>query len=432
MNEQITQQDKLFQASVIGLNHKEAPLDLREQMAVSGDQKKKELEVLSDRFSLRDVVLLSTCNRVELYYYPGKDTPDSTQVFQRFADRRNVKWDEVEPYLYHYTHEDLVNHLFRVTGGLDSMIVGETEILHQVKSAYHHAKSLDIVEKPFHLLFQEALSGAKDLHDQTALSDRKTSVGGVAVEFVEKIFGSLNNKSVLMIGAGKTAKLCLEHIRSLNPETLYISNRSYDKARKLCEQWGGKPAPLELKEELLPKSDVVLVCTASEDPILNHDLMTDTLHRRKQEAMCVLDLSVPRNVAPECEQMEQLYLYNIDDLEGIVAENLEQQEEELKAAENIIQDRVRVFFQKWNKKSLDPFIKDLRKTVDDIVDRETSRTLNKIEDLDESQKEEIEQLAHRLKQKFLHRPISSLKKEAYQGDGIYLLEAARSLFRIDD
>lgn len=421
-----------LQGEVVGMNHKVAPLSIREQLSIPKQERGSVLTDLTNQFSLRQAVLLSTCNRIELYFQSHEDTPDADRLFRKFIQRRGANWEETRELFYHYSGREVVEHLFHVAGGLDSMIVGETEILHQVKSAYQCAKKHNTLDKSFHLLFQEAMTGAKRIHDQTSLSDHKTSVGGVAVEFVENIFGSLNNKRVLMVGAGKTATLCLEHLYSLNPSTTYISNRSYDKAKELAERWDAKAAPMELLEELLVESDVILVCTAASEPILTHDLLEETLEQRDHDPLCVLDLSVPRNVESSCEQMDQVYLFNIDDLEGIVAENLENRSDEVEAARDIIQRRVRTFRREKQKRQLDPFIKDLHTTVGNIVEQEMDRTLNRMQELDEDQEKEIQQFAHRLKQKILHRPISSLKQEVSEGNGFHLLDAARSLFRLED
>ncbi len=417
---------------MVGLNHRDAPVEVREQMAVPVERQGEVTQQLVSEHDLDEGVLISTCNRVEIYYATGENPGFSPErLTKTLAEWKDVNWQPIRETLYTYRGEKAVHHLFRVAGSLDSMVVGETQIINQVKTAYNESRILGLTGKRLNPMFQEALSLAKEIQEQTEIGERKVSVSSVAVDFVSRVFEDLSQKTVMLVGAGETARICLENLREHGVEDTIVCNRSRDRAEDLASSMDAKPVKFELLEDYMERTDVLIVATSSESPIIGVQDIQDALRKRDMDPICILDLSVPRNVHPDCEHLDQVYLYNIDDLEQIVAQNLEARSDEIEASEKMVDERLRTFVKEQKRNRVGPLIKELREELKEIGEQELSRSLNRVESLKERDEEEIRKMVDRLLNKILHSPVTNLKDAYARGDGVDLAEALQELFEID-
>ncbi len=309
---------------VLGLNHKTAPLALRETLAFSDPQSAHALSLLKAQFPPVEAVLLSTCNRVELYLSLPQDAPIPLEVLTHFlATAHHVDPRALAPHLYLHEDRAMVDHLFAVTTSLDSIIVGETQILAQVKAAYQLAAAHGTIDKVFHALFQRSLAAAKDAHESTRLAAGRVSVASVAVDLAGSIFDRFDDKTVLCLGAGKMAGLMLRHLVDLSPRRLVIANRSLDNAQKLAAQFATllptEAQPLEALDELLVQADILLTSTGAPEPLITAARMKALQKKRRYRPAVIVDIAVPRDVEPAVGGLPNLYLYNVDDLQNRAA-----------------------------------------------------------------------------------------------------------------
>jgi len=421
----------LTRIGMVGLNHRDAPVDLREQLAVPVERQGEVMQHLVSEHDLEEGVLISTCNRVEMYFAGGDEDAPAEHLAKTLADRKDVEWSPIRETLYAHEGKEVVHHLFRVAGSLDSMVVGETQIINQVKTAYSEARILGLTGNRLNPMFQEALSLAKEIQEQTDIGERKISVSSVAVDFVSRVFEDLSRKTVMLVGAGETARVCLEHLKEHGVENTIVCNRSRERAEDLAESMGAKPVQFDLLEDYIKDTDVLIVATASESPIIGVGDVQSALRNRNMEPVCILDLSVPRNVNPACEDLDQVYLYNIDDLEQIVARNLEARSDEIERSEELVRARVRSFLKDLKKNRVGPLIKELRQELEQIGDQEVRRSLNRLDTLNEEDEEEIRKMVDRMLNKILHSPVTNLKEAFSRGDGVNLARALEELFEID-
>ncbi len=417
---------------MVGINHKNAPVELREQLAVPVERQGEEMQELLQEFNLSEGVLISTCNRVEIYYVPDEvpaSTPD--EIGMEFARRKNVPWDEFKDSMYQYQSQEAIHHLFRVCSSLDSMVVGETQIISQVKTAYNEAKILDLTGPQLNPLFQNALSLAKEVHQETEIGENKVSVSSVAVDFVSSVFDELRQKTVLLVGAGETARICLEHLIDHGVQETIICNRSVERASELAKNVNAKSIQFELLEDYLPNADVLIVATSAEKPLIGPNELREALRKRSMNPICILDLSVPRNVHPESEELDQIYLYNIDDLERIVARNLEARSEEIERSEKMVKEYLNKYMQERKKDQVGPLIQELQNDLSEIGEAELGRSLNRIDSLNPDEEEEVRKMVDRILNKVLHPPITNLKEKLSSSNGLDLIQALRILFDLD-
>lgn len=332
---------------VIGLNHQSAPLDVRERLAFSSEQVPAALSRLREELGLQEAAILSTCNRVEIY--GTLSSQDGALVrLQEFLSRHGgLPSGELTPRLYSAWDSHSVRHLFRVASGLDSMVLGEAEILQQVKAAYETARLQGAVGKTFNSLFQRALNTAKAVRSQTALGRGGRSVGSVAVELAHKIFGHLAGTTVLLIGAGKIGELTLRRLADRGVQRVRVMNRSLERAAALAAQYTASAVPLEhLAMELLD-ADIVVTSTSAPGHLLTSAEMAQTMRARHQRPLCVVDLGVPRNVEPSVGTLENVYLFDVDDLKGLLDHHHRERQAAAASADVIVDQKVAQFVSWW-------------------------------------------------------------------------------------
>ena len=342
---------KLF---VAGLSYKTAPVELREKLAVHPSRWRCHGCRLKVAGNLSEVVLLSTCNRVEIYGVTPKVNGNIHRLFQQLAAREV----DFAPHLYIKEGAEAAQHLFSVASGLDSMVIGETEITGQVKQAYLAAQSARLTGRVTNRLFQSALQAAKEIRTQTNIGRGATSVGSVAVELAERIFDhELSEKTVMIIGAGKMSEACIRHLTKKGARSVLVSNRSYDRALALATEFGGRAVRFSECQSAMAEADIVVSSTGAPQTILHRDEVASVMHSRRNRPLFLIDIAVPRDIDAEVEQLDNVYLYNVDHLEAIVRENVRHREQELARCQTILAQRTAAVMARFTpapEKNFDP------------------------------------------------------------------------------
>lgn len=327
--------------SLIGISHRTAPVELREKLSFGEPELKRALEDLRGRSQGEESVLLSTCNRTELYAH-SHDPAHREREVGFLRDRFGGAG--LDHFLYFKEGDDMIRHLFSVAAGLDSLVQGEQEIQKQVKDAYQAAQGLGLTSKIFNVLFQRALYVGKLVRTHTGIAHGALSVGSVAVSLAEKIFGDISESTVLLFGAGKMAEISARHLLSKKIRRLWVANRTLDNARRLADSFQGEPLGLEEGLSRISSADIVITSIASERPILTREILKYALMRRANRSLFLIDIAVPRNVDPSVHELDNLYLYNIDDLEAISRENLKSRGGEIEKAQGIVNMKASEFW----------------------------------------------------------------------------------------
>ncbi len=332
---------------LVGLNHRSAPVELRERLAFAREQLPAAFARLREEVGLHEAAILSTCNRVEIY--AGIPELDGTvERLHRFlSEHGRVELPGLRQRLYNYTEPHSIHHLFSVASGLDSMVLGEGEILHQVKHAYEWAKDYGATGKVFNVLFQRALNAAKAVRTQTAIGRGGTSIGSVSVELSEKIFGKLSGATVLLIGAGKIGEVTLKRLAERGVQRVRIINRSFERAMSLAMNYQATPAPLDQLPAQLLEADIVISSTSAPSYLLSHSAVAWAMRSRRQRPLCLVDLGVPRNIDPAVGSLENVYLFDVDDLQGLVDHSYQEREQAISHSQAIIDQKVERFISWW-------------------------------------------------------------------------------------
>ena len=408
---------------LVGLSHKSAPVSVRERVALSGDSLKDALVGLHGAEGVSEAMVVSTCNRVEVYVYSR-----SVEAARRFFLDRTA---EAQGHLYERTGPDAVRHLFRVASSLDSMVLGEPQILGQVKEAYGVASSAQSAGTYISRLANRAFATAKRVRSETEVARGAGSVSQVAVELVEKIFGDLKGRDVLLVGAGKMGALSAKALRDLGADRILVTNRSSERAAALAAQVGGRAEPWDALDSLLVLADVVLVSTGAPTYVLTRELTARVMKGRRQRSVCLIDLAVPRNVDPECASLENVYAYDIDDLQKVVAQTHQARAGEAIRAEAIIEAEAMTFARERETREALPVLAALRRRAEEIARAEAERTLAHVGDrLDDKGRRSVEAMAQAIVNKLLHGPTARLKEAAASGDAT-LPGAAAELFGVE-
>ena len=420
---------------LVGCSHHTAPIEVRERLAFSREQIPVALRRLRDCFPQLEAVLLSTCNRVELY--TAADT--AAAAHQRPADHRvpgRLPWPahgDIAAELYQHQHADAVRHLFRVAASLDSMVMGEAQILSQVKEAYQLATAGEYAGPLLHAAFQAAIHVARRVANETAIHQKRVSVPSVAVaDFASQIFERFDDKLVLVIGAGEMARETLSYLVNFGARKLVLINRDPTRAASLATEFQGRAAPWDQLDQWLVDADLIVSTTGANQPIVTLDRYRAIEAARYQRTLFVLDLAVPRDFDPRIGDCLGVYLYSIDDLQQTCEQNRKQRAKEWPAAQRIIDAETDRFLAEWNHRLTGPTIRQLKTGAEQVKQQELRRLLNKLEPLPPQVRDEIELSFDRLVNKLLHPPLESLREEAAKGTHHGLLEALQRLFQLHD
>ncbi|MCL2102660.1 MAG: glutamyl-tRNA reductase [Syntrophorhabdaceae bacterium] len=418
--------------TIIGMNHKTAPVEIRERMAFPENAIGRALMDLAALPDVSECVILSTCNRVELCVRTEKGREETGLVRRFFSSFHGIPLEKILPHLYIFHGEEAARHLFQVSGSLDSMILGEPQILGQVKEAYLRAVEHKTVGSALNKLFTKAFFVAKRIRTETRVANSAVSVSYAAVELAKKILGSLRDKTVMLIGAGDMGKLAARSLLSAGVSRLFVTNRTFERAKRLASDFGGTPFRFEELRAHLEYADTVLSSTGSPGFILSRSDIAEVIRRRKNRPMFFIDVAVPRDIDPDANQVENVYVYDIDDLNNVIETNIEEREKEREKAEEIVGAEVALFSRWMDSRKVIPTIISLRRKFDDIREAEIRKTLSSLGPVDVRTRKAMESLALAIINKALHSPISTLKRDEGGRGQAERIAAARELFELSD
>ncbi|GBL38908.1 glutamyl-tRNA reductase [Nitrospirota bacterium] len=418
---------------VVGLSHKTAPVEIREKLAVPESRMGEALTRLCSYQGVREGIVLSTCNRVEVYAVVDEIEAGYERIQEFLADAHlSLSSEQLTPHLYWHQGDRAINHLFRVASSLDSMIIGESQILGQIKDAFEAAlthKSTGII---LNKVVKKAISVAKRVRTETKIAEMAVSVSYAAVELAKKIFSDLSEKTVLLVGAGEMAKLAARHFIASGVRHVRVTTRNPQHGLELAEQFGGTAVPFEQFREDMASADIVLVSTGAAHSLVSEDDVQRSVRQRQNRPMFLIDISVPRNIDPAVRHVDNAFLFDIDDLKARVEQNRGGRLEEAEKAERIVVDEVKVVRQWLQSLEVTPTIMALRTKADDIKRVEMEKTLGRLANLSASERELVEAMASSIVNKLIHNTMVTLKAEVNSSDGAAFVEAARRFFSLGD
>ena len=419
---------------VLGLSHRTAAVGVREWFSFDDEAAVRLMQTLRERTGLPEVVLLSTCNRTEVYFSSGDDVqaPEirTEAVLREVAAARGRPVEDLRPYIYERVGLDAARHLFRVAASLDSLVVGEPQILGQVKNAYRLAREASAIGPMLGRVFERSFKVAKQVRDSTAVGHGEVSVGSVAVDLARKVFGGLETCTVLLIGAGKMGEAVARTLAAGGVRSVIVANRTLERAIEIANRYGWTGEPLQDLAALLRRSDVVIASVASTGYLVSRDLCRQTIIARRYRPLFLVDIAVPRVIDPEAGGLEGVFLYNIDHFNEIIADHRKKRSASVETAERLIEREVASLERAFRQQAIQPVISRLMRWAGELRDQEVQRALREIGPLDERQVQVIRDLADSLARKMLHHPILALRREADDGQND-LSEAVQSLFHLE-
>lgn len=410
----------------IGINHQTAPVALREKVAFTPEKINEALMDACVKAGLHEVVILSTCNRTEIYV---SGTDDHQAVLQWLAGFHQLHSGELMDCHYYHNDLDAIRHLMRVASGLDSLVLGEPQILGQIKSAFSIAKTQGTVAGRLQQVFEQVFATAKRVRTETAIGANPVSVAFAAVSLSKRIFADLKGASALLVGAGKTIELVARHLREQGVSRIIVANRTLDRAEKLVEALGGEAILLSDIPARLHEVDIVISSTASQLPILGKGAVESALKKRRHKPVFMVDIAVPRDIEPEVGELDDVYLYTIDDLQGVIEENLKSREDAARDADLIIENAIEQYIASQRELDAVEAIKAYRAKAEDIRKDELEKAMRLLEKGDDPA-QVMQLLSRNLTNKLLHPPTTGMKKASVEGRK-ELLEWARDLFEIN-
>ena len=413
---------------LLGLSHKTAPVELRERLHIPENELPSALDDL--RASFPEALIFSTCNRIEVLVQQENSEEGQEQIVRFLSEKRETPRSDFEQFLYEYTGPEAVRHVFRVTSSLDSMVVGEPQILGQMKQFFTIAQKQKSIGMALNTLMEHAFNVAKKVRSETQVASSPVSVASVAVELASKIFGKLEEKTALIIGAGKMSIHSIQHLQSHGIRVIMVTNRTFQKAAELAECVKGRAVPFEDLSNCMAEADIVISSTGSQNFILRKEHVLRAMAARKNRPMFFMDIAVPRDLDPQINEIDNVFLYDIDDLKAVADKNRKERQKEAEKAEEIISREAELF---WNKmKSLDvaPTIREIHSRIEALRRREVELTLKKLGEITPEQREAIEQLTSSMTNKILQTSFSELRNLSNQPDGIEKIELIKKLFRL--
>jgi glutamyl-tRNA reductase len=421
---------------VVGANHRTAPIELRERLALGRMEIPGALALARESTLASEAVLLSTCNRTELYLTLPEEGRGVEQVRALLAQRVQMSEETLAPYLYVHRDRAVAAHLFRVAAGLDSMVVGEPQIQGQVKEAYHTARQTEsatgpVVGAALNRLFQSAFAVGGQVRNDTGIGMGAASISSAAVELAKKIFGSLRGRRAMVLGAGEMSEVTLECLHAEGIQSTLVSNRTFARAREMAARWDGIAIRFDEFEAVLTDVDVVICSTAAPHAVLTRRHIQRAAPGGLSHPLCIIDIAVPRDVDPAVGDESNVFLYNIDDLRQIVGDNLERRRAAIPLAESIIADGVEQFWSWYSSLEVVPTIRDLRDRGEQLRQQEVERLLRRLGHLAPEDQQAIDALTRSLLNKLLHAPTVRLREAAGNGRGTAVLDAVRYLFELD-
>ncbi|MFC1541945.1 glutamyl-tRNA reductase [Candidatus Latescibacterota bacterium] len=413
---------------MIGISHKTAPIEKREKFSFNTDTLSVALDDLKRKCGIRNCVILSTCNRTEIYAYISKSHDKVRENINTYILEKTGERKEYLEFFYFLEGTDVIGHLFEVASGLDSMIVGEPEIFGQVKYAYSVAYKNNCTNTALNRLFHHTFQVGKQIRNCTSIGEGAVSLSSSAVILAQKIFGSLRDRSVLLVGTGKIGKLCAKQLRDTGIDTLYISNRTGENAFILAKELSGEVVPYEEIENIFVKADIIITSIASPEPLITKNQMKHHMAERTGKPLYLIDLGVPRNIEPETAEIKNIHLFNIDNLENITSGNLEKRKSEAEKAKKIIKKEVDEYCTWINEREVMPAIQNLHNKCEDIRADEIEKIKNRVSPETYAA---IDRITKRIVKKILHKPTVTMRVSESGETRERLIESINELF-IDD
>jgi glutamyl-tRNA reductase len=415
---------------LIGINHKTAPVELRECIAFSGDESIIALQTLRRQPDINEVLLFSTCNRVELLFVTDDKTRTISATKDFIAEYNKIPLEQFDDALYIHEGNEAVRHVFRVASSLDSMMVGEPQILGQIKEAYRMATEVKSSGVILNRLLHRTFSVAKRIRTETGIGDHAVSISYAAVELGRKIFGNLAGKSVLLVGAGEMAELAVEHLIRNKASEIHVANRTFENGVELAKKFNGKPIRFEEITTFLESADIIISSTGSPEFVITRDQVKSVIRKRRNRPIFFIDIAVPRDIDPRVNRLTNSYVYDIDDLQGVVDDNIEDRQQEAIKGERIIDEAVIGYRQWYDSLEVVPTIIALRKKMESIAAAEIKKTLNS-NNIPTDSVTAIQKMTGSLINKILHDPTIFLKKDGMAEDKALYIDVVRKLFKLD-
>src|SRR6266566_2420418 len=415
-----------MQLALVGISHKTAPVEIRERLAFNSEALRSALTALVGRQEITEAMILSTCNRVEVV----AESPDDRLIREFLCEFHQIPHDSVSKHFYSFRNADAIRHVFRVAASLDSMMIGEPQILGQVKEAYRIAADAGTVGMHLSALMNRAFAVAKKVRNETGISQSAVSVSYAAVELARKIFGDLTGKTVMIIGASKMGELAAKHLRRNGVSSVLVTNRTFERAVELAKVFEGAAVPFEHFTDHMDRADIVISSTGAPHFIITKTLAEQIIHRRKNNPMFFIDIAVPRDIDPMVNEIDNAFLYDIDDLQQVIDANLKERMKEALRAEEIVDKEVEAFCSKMQSREVVPTIVQLRDTIEKLRRDEIERNRRHLKDLSPEQQAAVDQINKSLVNKILHTPIEQLKHLTHDPQGPDIAGLIRKIFNV--
>jgi glutamyl-tRNA reductase len=412
---------------VLGVNHKTAPVEVRERFAIPEARLPEALAKLTGMDGIEEGMIVSTCNRVEIFARSQNGHCDLQQFVREYF---GFSAGEYEPYIFEHQQLEAVKHVFRVTSSLDSMVVGESQILGQVKEAYATARAVGTVNSQLDHLMTRAFAVAKKVRNETSIATSSVSIASVAVELAEKIFGSLTGKVVYLVGAGKMCELAARHLLSHGAKKIYVANRTFDRAVALADKFDGEAVPFERLYDTAPWADIIISSTGAPHVIFRKEHGEKFLHARKNRPMFFIDIAVPRDIDPALNDLDGIFVYNIDDLQQVVQSHIGDRRKEAVRAELLVDEEVRKFEERAQTAEVVPTIVSLQQHLENLRQAEVDRVRGRLGNLTPEQEMAVEALSRGIINKIMHTPITTLKSAARDPESTTVVDVVRKLFNL--
>jgi glutamyl-tRNA reductase len=415
---------------LIGANHKTAPVELREKLSFTQEETLGALEYLKNAPQIKEGLVFSTCNRMEILYIP--EAGDQIEAMIQFiSDHKKIGIPEFRSALYIHEGDEAIRHMFQVSSSLDSMMVGEPQILGQIKKAYKTAVAEGASGVLLNRLMHKSFSVAKRVRKETGIGDNAVSISYAAIELANKIFGDLSSKSVMLLGAGEMAELAVEHLISHNVDKIVVANRTFKNALALAQKFNGQAVQFEERESVLKDVDIIISSTGAAEYVLTQDQVKQAMKKRQHRTLFFIDIAVPRDIDPKINKVSNAYVYDIDDLTGIVETNIHQRGQETIKAERFVEEAV-LSFRKWvDSLSIVPTIKAINDKMTAIVELEFNKTMSSLTHLSQGDREAVRRMTQAIATRTIHDPIQFLRNTGDHRDDSLYLNVTRQLFDLD-
>jgi glutamyl-tRNA reductase len=417
---------------VAGLSHKTAPVEIREKVTFPEQVQSDALQTLRGYSSINEATILSTCNRMEIYVVASDLEKGKENIVQFICDYHDLSRDKLENYLYFHDGKHAIHHLFRVASSLDSMVLGEAQIIGQVKTAYNYAFEADATSTILNRLFRHALLAGKRVRSETAIGESAVSISYAAVELAKKVFDTLEGRAVMLIGAGEMIELTATHLVANGVNKVMVTNRTYERAESLAGKYKGDVVNFSDFVDHMYKADIVISCTGAPHYVVTKSHIGKVMQKRKNKPIFFIDIAVPRDIDPAAGKLYNVFAYDIDDLDSVVQSNIEERKKAADIGETIVETEVKNFSAWLSSLEVSPTIVTLRRQAEEIRQKEIEKHLRRLPDLTETEINTINALTVAIMNKMLHKPIVKLKESSNHKDGYLHIESLRYLYEIED